>query len=61
MPWTWGLKPKFKRCIVGFYKSHGMELYDNVSRMNYRVLGFEDVNGKQGGTFNVHGEVCYPA
>ena len=39
------------------YISHGMDLYDNVSHMNYGVLGLEDVNEKQGGTFNVHGEM----
>ena len=49
-----------KHYMVGFYKSHGMEIYENVTCMNYRVLGLEDINGKQGCTFNVHRKMWKP-
>ena len=54
MPWTQGLKPKFKCCIVGLYISHRMEMYVDVSCMNYRIVGLEGVNRKHVGAFNVH-------
>ena len=41
-----GLKPKFKCFITGLYISHRMEMYVDVSRMNYRIVGYEGVNGK---------------
>ena len=37
-----------------------MEISNNVTHMNYRFLGLEDVNGKKGGAFNVHGEMWHP-
>ena len=37
-----------------------MEIYGNISHMNYRGLGLEDVNGKQGGAFNAHWKVWQP-
>ena len=36
------------------------KIYDNITRMNYRVLGLEDINGKQGCTFNVHRKMWKP-
>ena len=46
---------------MGLYISHRMELYDNVSCMAYRGMGLEDINGKQGGTFNVHWKEWQPS
>ena len=65
VPWhisyAMDLGPKLKQSIVGLYISHRMELYDNVSRMNYSDLGLEDVNGKQGGAFNAHWKEWQPS
>ena len=38
-----------------------MEISHNVMHMNYRFLGLEDINGKKGGAFNVHGEMWQPS
>ena len=38
-----------------------MEISDNVTHMKYMFLGLEDVNGKKGGAFNVHGEMWKPS
>ena len=40
---------------MDLYISQRMELYDDVSHMNYRVLGLEEFNGNHGGAINVHG------
>ena len=42
---------------MGFIPHMEWKTYDILSRMNYRDVGLENVNGQQGGAFNAHWKV----